>query len=121
MSSLKKVDLLSVTSWRSYYWLLIKTAFTAGFSIFSATNFLFAFIAWGLAKRYPEWEAVLNDLVWQIPASLGLAAIALRWVVAPFEVHRKTVKQADKRIVTLIDERVEINHHAKKITQMILD
>lgn len=80
---------------------------TVGFSIFGAANLIFAFVAWWLAKRYPDWEAVLNDLVWQIPAGLGLAAIALRWIVAPFEIHKATVKQADKKVATNDSDRAE--------------
>jgi len=91
--SLVGVDLLRVTTWRAYYWLLLRSALTSGWSIFSSANFAIAFVAWGLAKRYPAWEAALNDLAWQIPAGLGLGVIAIRWIVAPFEVHKQLTSQ----------------------------
>ncbi len=115
--SFKGVDLLSVISWPRYYWLLLKAAFTRGWSIFGAANLVAAFTAWALAKRFPRWEAVLNDLAWQIPAVLGLGTIAIRWIVAPFEVHRKTVKQADKRISGSLDQVYGLNSQINKLTK----
>jgi hypothetical protein len=102
------IDLLSVESWHQYYWLLVRATFTKAASIFGGANLLLAFVAWGLAKQYPEWEARLNDLAWQIPAGLGLVTLALRWIVAPYEIHRLALKQADKKLVAAGDKLYDV-------------
>jgi hypothetical protein len=113
MSAFKGVDLLGIDTAPKYYWLLTKAAFSKGWSIFSTTNLVLAFAAWGLARQYPAWQATLNDLIWQIPAGLGLLTIAIRWLIAPFETHKKTIKQADKRIVSSLDQ---VNGLQRQIT-----
>jgi hypothetical protein len=103
----QKIDLLAVKGWRDYYWLIFRKAFSRGWSIFSALTLVAAFAAWAIGRQYPEWEKALTDLSWQIPASVAFLAIALRWIVAPYEIHTDTVKQANKTIVDLGDSLVE--------------
>jgi hypothetical protein len=121
MSAFKGVDLLDIDTGPKYYWLLTKAAFSKGWSIFGAANLFLAFIAWALTAKYPRWQAKLNDLTWQIPAALGLAAIAGRWLYAPWDVHKKTIKQADKRIVAYGDKAVAAERAIVSIQEALPD
>lgn len=108
MSVLKGVDMLEVRTWHHYYWLLLRAGWTKAWSLFGALTTGAAFIAWIAARRFPNWADTLTDLAWQIPAVLSGATLLLRWLLAPFEVHKKARKQAEKAIAALGDELVEL-------------
>lgn len=114
MSGLKKTDLLAVSGFWGYSWLLLRAAWTKAWTVFGALTTGAAFGAWWASRQHPEWAAALTDLAWQVPAAFSVLTLLIRWFLAPFEVHTQIVKQANKRIATLGDDLVDARETLKK-------
>lgn len=86
---------------RQFYAEWLTAAFPKAWAIAETSATILGLVSLYLVKRYPQWEAVLTDLGWQIPLGIVLAVLILRLAWAPYVLTRereRTIRDLRKEL-----------------------
>ena len=133
------------------FWTYLRTWFKAAFSpawdVFGGLGLTVSALIWAWHRFWPgpfasaagvigfSQEAAMSDLVWEIPLWFGLAVFSYRLVKAPYELHRKSLQDAEtskgplitkldvyrRSIDGLLDQIKELKHEQQQATGFSID
>jgi len=98
----------------SYYRLWFATAFPKAWAWTETVTGAVALVVAILAKKYPDWGPIVNDLAWQIPVGVLVLVFVVRLALAPWLMARD--KASD-----VAEAETRLRHELQRLQEQIND
>jgi len=89
--------------WIKYFWKWLSSATPIPIRVTEVTAVLLTLITLAVKHGFPNWEAAMTDLIWQVSLVVLIAAFIISIIWTPFAIYRE-----QKRIISDLNVKLDV-------------